>query len=193
MSSGQPFAIGATPAPGTPFHLAVPVHSMKEAREFYGGVLQLEEGRRDGEKWQDYSLFGHQLVCHYVGSEYRCPDFYNPVDGDEVPVPHFGAALPTEEVFHAMAERIRQAGLDFIIEPTLRFKGAPGEQVIIHRSIVYTDICCLSCPLCLSRLFRPRTEYRQPSCHPAILRSNKFHLYNLLVDIFPQRSKWKQP
>ena len=62
-----------------PFHLAIPVHSMQAARDFYGGILNLVEGRRSGDKWQDYSLFGHQLVCHYVGETYRCQDFYNPV------------------------------------------------------------------------------------------------------------------
>ena len=73
----------APPAPGNPFHLAIPVHSIPEARKFYGGILGLKEGRRAGDKWQDYSLYGHQVVCHYVGGEYRCNDYYNPVDGDE--------------------------------------------------------------------------------------------------------------
>ena len=73
----------APPAPGNPFHLAIPVHSIPEARKFYGDILGLKEGRRAGDKWQDYSLHGHQLVCHYVGDNYRCNDYYNPVDGDE--------------------------------------------------------------------------------------------------------------
>ena len=115
------------PAPGSPFHLAIPVHSMKEARDFYGGLLGLEEGRRSEDKWQDYSLSGHQLVCHYVGPEYRCSDYYNPVDGDEVPVPHYGLALTVEE-FHAMADKLKRSGINFIIEPHLRFQGMPGEQ-----------------------------------------------------------------
>ena len=80
----------STPVSDNPFHLAIPVHCMKEARHFYGNILGLQEGRRSENKWQDYSLFGHQIVCHFVGPDYRCPDFYNPVDGDEVPVPHFG-------------------------------------------------------------------------------------------------------
>lgn len=62
---------------------------MDEARAFYGGILGCQEGR-SSVKWQDYSLFGHQLVCHWAGDDYRCTDYYNPVDGDEVPVPHFG-------------------------------------------------------------------------------------------------------
>ena len=73
----------APPAPGSPFHLAIPVHSIPEARKFYGDILGLKEGRRAGDKWQDYSLYGHQVVCHYVGESYRCNDYYNPVDGDE--------------------------------------------------------------------------------------------------------------
>jgi Predicted dioxygenase of extradiol dioxygenase family len=78
-------------------------------------------------KWQDYSLHGHQIVCHWVGNDYRCQDYFNPVDGDEVPVPHFGLALTVDE-FHALADRLKQAGIQFIIEPHLRFKDQPGEQ-----------------------------------------------------------------
>mmetsp|Transcript_36732 Transcript_36732/g.58882 ORF Transcript_36732/g.58882 Transcript_36732/m.58882 type:complete len:187 (-) Transcript_36732:163-723(-) len=117
----------AKPAPGNPFHLAIPVHDINQARDFYGEILSLEEGRRDGDKWQDYSINGHQLVCHWVGTDYKCPDFYNPVDGDEVPVPHFGLAL-TETQFHDLAEKVKKAGVKFIIEPHLRFEGMPGEQ-----------------------------------------------------------------
>lgn len=78
-------------------------------------------------KWQDYSLYGHQLVLHYVGEKYRCQDFYNPVDGDEVPVPHFGVVLKLED-FHSLAAKVKRGGVKFIVEPHLRFKGAPGEQ-----------------------------------------------------------------
>lgn len=116
----------ADPAPGSPFHYAFPVHSLEAARMFYGDVLACEEGR-SSEKWQDYSLHGHQIVCHWVGDDYRCVDYYNPVDGDEVPVPHAGLALTVEQ-FHALADRLRGAGVKFIIEPHLRFRGAPGEQ-----------------------------------------------------------------
>jgi extradiol dioxygenase family protein len=117
----------SAPAPESPFHLAFPVHDLQLAKEFYGGILGCQEGR-SSEKWQDYSLHGHQIVAHWVGNDYRCPDFYNPVDGDEVPVPHYGLALTVEQ-FHALAERVRNAGIEFIIEPHLRFKGMPGEQV----------------------------------------------------------------
>lgn len=115
-----------SPAPGSPFHYAFPVHSLEEAKNFYGNVLGCKEGR-SSEKWQDYSLNGHQIVCHWVGDNYRCVDYYNPVDGDEVPVPHAGLALTVEQ-FHELAERVREAGIKFIIEPHLRFKDAPGEQ-----------------------------------------------------------------
>ena len=114
------------PAPGSPFHYAFPVHSLDAAKEFYGNILGCKEGR-SSTKWQDYSLHGHQIVCHWVGDDYKCVDYYNPVDGDEVPVPHAGLALTVEQ-FHELAERVRKAGLKFIIEPHLRFKGAPGEQ-----------------------------------------------------------------
>ena len=120
------FTIDAFPAK-VPFHLALPVHDMTLARDFYGGKLGLVEGRRSESKWQDYSLFGHQIVCHFVGSAYRCQDHYNPVDGDEVPVPHFGIVLEEGE-FLGFAEKLKKAGVKFIIEPHKRFQGQPGEQ-----------------------------------------------------------------
>jgi uncharacterized protein len=114
------------PAPGSPFHYAFPVHDLDKAKSFYGGVLGCKEGR-SSEKWQDYSLHGHQIVAHWVGNEYRCQDYYNPVDGDEVPVPHTGLALTVEQ-FHELANRLGSAGVEFIIKPHLRFEGQPGEQ-----------------------------------------------------------------
>jgi extradiol dioxygenase family protein len=114
------------PAPGSPFHYAFPVHSLAEAKDFYGNVLGCQEGR-SSERWQDYSLHGHQIVCHWVGEAYRCVDYYNPVDGDEVPVPHAGLALTVEQ-FQELAGRLRSHGVRFIIEPHLRFRGQPGEQ-----------------------------------------------------------------
>ena len=125
-SSNTEFVTLAQPAPGSPFHYAFPVHDLALAKEFYGNVLGCEEGR-SSEKWQDYALHGHQIVAHWVGDDYRCVDYFNPVDGDEVPVPHVGLAL-TEEQFHALAQRVRDAGVKFIIEPHLRFQGQPGEQ-----------------------------------------------------------------
>jgi extradiol dioxygenase family protein len=126
LSTDSKFIKLSDPAPGSPFHLAMPVHDLDIAKEFYGNILGCAEGR-SSEKWQDYSLHGHQIVCHWVGNDYRCQDYFNPVDGDEVPVPHFGLAL-TEEQFHALAKKLKDAGVEFIIPPHLRFKGQPGEQ-----------------------------------------------------------------
>jgi hypothetical protein len=86
IRGGSTYEVLSDPAPGSPFHYAFPVHSLTAAKEFYGNILGCEEGR-SSEKWQDYSLHGHQIVCHWVGDDYRCQDYYNPVDGDEVPVP----------------------------------------------------------------------------------------------------------
>ena len=72
------FETRAHPAPGSPFHYAFPVHDLELAKQFYGTVLGCEEGRSSA-KWQDFSLHGHQIVCHWVGNDYRCTDYYNPV------------------------------------------------------------------------------------------------------------------
>lgn len=88
--------------------------------------MGLSEGRSSA-KWVDYSLEGHQIVCHLVSSDYVGPEFYNPVDGDRVPVPHFGLCL-TVEGFHSLAARLQEHGVKFVIEPHLRFQGQPGEQ-----------------------------------------------------------------
>ncbi|WIA42928.1 hypothetical protein OEZ86_008842 [Tetradesmus obliquus] len=111
-----------------PFHLAFPVRDVQEAREFYTKVLGCTEGRSSA-RWQDFSLFGHQIVAHQVDG-YNADAACNAVDGDPVPVPHFGAALTVQQ-FQALAERVRAAGVAFIIEPHLRFKGQPGEQLTL--------------------------------------------------------------
>ena len=103
------------------------VHNIDVAKQFYGETLGLEEGR-SSTKWQDYAMHGHQVVVHWVGEEYRAQDYVNPVDGDEVPVPHFGLQMPTYELWKDVVDRVKAAGIPFIIEPTLRFEGAPGEQ-----------------------------------------------------------------
>jgi len=82
-SSNTEFVTLAQPAPGSPFHYAFPVHDLEMAKEFYGNVLGCAEGR-SSDRWQDFSLNGHQIVCHWVGNDYKCIDYYNPVDGDEV-------------------------------------------------------------------------------------------------------------
>ena len=107
----------------TPFHLAIPVRDAKEAEAFYTNVLGCEVGRKSSH-WVDLNLFGHQLVCH----EADLPEAYsNPVDGDSVPVPHFGVVL-TMERWQLLADRLKQHSIQFVIEPKIRFEGLPGEQ-----------------------------------------------------------------
>ena len=108
-----------------PFHLAFPVHDLAEARAFWGGVMGCAEGR-SSEAWIDFDFYGHQIVAHCTGQ--RADDAgRNPVDGHGVPVPHFGLVLPMDD-WHALAERLRRAGVTFEIEPYVRFKGQVGEQ-----------------------------------------------------------------
>lgn len=111
-----------------PFHLAFPVNDLDQARHFYGEVLGCAEGR-SSDQWIDFDLFGHQIVAHQVdpvdGAARR--GGINPVDGHEVPVPHFGVVLPPAE-WKVLAERVRAAGVAFMIEPHTRFEGLPGEQ-----------------------------------------------------------------
>jgi hypothetical protein len=107
------------------FHLAVPVDDLAAARAFYGGVLGCPEGR-SAPTWVDFDLRGHQLVAHLAPG--RAGDAVrNPVDGDDVPVPHFGLLLRPDE-WDELADRLRSAGTDFVIEPHVRFAGRPGEQ-----------------------------------------------------------------
>ena len=109
-----------------PFHLAVPVDDIAAARRFYGDVLGLTEGRSDT-KWVDWNLYGHQFVTHQVDGELRSAAPTNPVDGHDVPVPHFGVVLTVPD-FHDLAKRLLEADISFVIEPYVRFKGEPGEQ-----------------------------------------------------------------
>lgn len=112
-------------SPITPFHLAFPVDDLTAARAFYGGLLGCPEGR-SSEEWIDFSLFGHQIVAHLAPAREKGPH-HNPVDGHDVPVPHFGVVLEWE-AFHALADRLKAAGITFVIEPYIRFKGKVGEQ-----------------------------------------------------------------
>lgn len=108
-----------------PFHLAIPVSDLDAARDFYINVMGCTEGRSDA-SWVDFNFYGHQLVCHLDNS--RKPSLIeNPVDGHQVPVPHFGVVfdMPT---WQRIATELKQAGVDFIIEPYLRFEGKAGEQ-----------------------------------------------------------------
>lgn len=116
-----------------PFHLAFPVTSLAKAREFYGELLGCPEGR-SSEDWVDFNFHGHQIVAHLA------PDAghrdTNVVDGDNVPVRHFGAVLPMQE-WTKLADRLKSAGIAFIIEPHIRFKGQAGEQA----TMFFLDPC----------------------------------------------------
>ena len=101
------------------------MHNLKECRKFYREVLECEEGR-SSDHWVDFDLFGHQLVIHYKPKSEE--DLHsNPVDGKNVPVPHFGVVLPWE-VFFPFAEKLATRGVEFVIEPYVRFEGQVGEQ-----------------------------------------------------------------
>lgn len=108
-----------------PFHLAFPVHDLAQARAFYGGVLGCPEGR-SSEQWVDFDFFGHQIVAHLVesGGAARAS---SSVDHHNVPIPHFGIALPMAD-WRALAERLRAAGVRFEMQPQIRFAGQVGEQ-----------------------------------------------------------------
>ena len=107
-----------------PFHLAFPVHDLVAARAFYGQLLGCPEGRSSDE-WIDFDFHGHQIVAHLSANAGETAS--NPVDGHNVPVPHFGLVLGMDE-WRAMAERLTAAGTQFVIEPTVRFAGETGEQ-----------------------------------------------------------------
>jgi extradiol dioxygenase family protein len=108
----------------SPFHLAFAVHDLAAARAFYAGLLGCPEGRSSAE-WIDFDLFGHQIVAHLAPA--RAADHHNPVDGHDVPVPHFGVVLDWD-AFHTFAARLKAQGLAFVIEPYIRFAGQVGEQ-----------------------------------------------------------------
>ena len=108
-----------------PFHLAFPVDDLAAARRFYGDLLGCPEGR-SADEWIDFDLYGHQIVAHLAPDAARARAS-NAVDGEDVPVPHFGVVLSMDE-WKALAGRLTGAGVAFVIEPTVRFEGEPGEQ-----------------------------------------------------------------
>lgn len=124
----------ATPRALQPFHLAFPVTSLANARAFYGDLLGCTEGRSSSE-WVDFDFFGHQLVAHLAPNETGSAAV-NAVDGDDVPVRHFGVVL-TMDGWHTLADTLRAAGTNFIIEPHIRFKGEVGEQA----TMFFLDPC----------------------------------------------------
>ena len=107
------------------FHLAFPVDDLAAARAFYGGLLGCREGRSSDE-WIDFDLRGHQIVAHLAPEAVRARAT-NAVDGDDVPVPHFGLVLAMDD-WRALADRLESAGVGFVIPPTVRFAGQAGEQ-----------------------------------------------------------------
>lgn len=110
-----------------PFHLAVPVKDLIETRAFYRDILGLEEGR-SSDSWVDFNFYGHQFVIHLKPEFFERSDVYsNPVDGHNVPVPHFGIVLEWEN-WELLAERLKSFDVKFGIEPYIRFKGQVGEQ-----------------------------------------------------------------
>jgi uncharacterized protein len=113
----------------TPFHIAVQVRDIDEARRFYKDVLGCSEGR-SAPDWVDFNLYGHQFVCHLnpnLGSAATLTSHFNPVDGHGVPVPHCGVVLRPPQ-WAALAERVRRHGVKFVVEPYTRFEGQTGEQ-----------------------------------------------------------------
>ncbi len=116
----------------TPFHIAIQVRDLPEAREFYSSILGCSEGRSDAH-WIDFNLFGHQLVCHLnptIGINGNILLHYNPVDAHSVPTPHFGVVLEMTD-WKILADRLQNLGTHFIIEPHIRFQGQPGEQATL--------------------------------------------------------------
>jgi extradiol dioxygenase family protein len=116
-----------------PFHLAIPVENLELCRTFYRDVLQCTEGR-SSKSWVDFNFFGHQLVIHQKDGIYNEESITNPVDGHDVPVPHFGVVLTWDD-WQDLSKRLKAANTQFVMEPTIRFKGKVGEQA----TMFFTD------------------------------------------------------
>ncbi|MDP5093387.1 MAG: VOC family protein [Polaribacter sp.] len=108
-----------------PFHIAIPVQNLEKCRTFYRDILNCKEGR-SSDHWVDFDFFGHQLVIHQK-DDFVAQKISNPVDGHDVPVPHFGVVLTWED-WHLLSERLKAANTKFVIEPCIRFQGKVGEQ-----------------------------------------------------------------
>ena len=117
-----------------PFHLAFPVTSLELARQFYGSLLGCPEGR-SAEDWVDFDFYGHQIVAHLSPNEAGHRNT-SEVDGESVPVRHFGVVLSMNQ-WEALAARLREAKTKFVIEPQIRFEGLPGEQA----TMFFLDPC----------------------------------------------------
>ncbi len=120
----------------SPFHLAIPVYDIAAARTFYRDVLNLEEGR-SSEQWVDFNFYGHQVVIHeHPKTQSQDHAHTNVVDGHDVPAPHFGVVLPWHQ-WEKLANRLKDFGTEFVIEPYVRFKGETGEQA----TMFFLDPC----------------------------------------------------
>ncbi|MDY8138592.1 VOC family protein [Aquimarina sp. 2201CG5-10] len=119
----------------SPFHLAIPVDNLKKARDFYANILELEEGR-SSDHWVDFNFFGHQLVIHYKAKPDLKENHTNPVDGKNVPVPHFGIILDWD-TWENLSQKLLEKKVQFVIEPYIRFKGETGEQA----TMFFCDPC----------------------------------------------------
>ena len=117
-----------------PFHLAIPVNHLEKSRNFYKNILGCEEGRSSNH-WVDFNFFGHQLVIHYKEKESNDTKT-NPVDGKDVPIPHFGVILEWND-FQDFSKKLKEKKINFIIEPYIRFEGLPGEQA----TMFFKDPC----------------------------------------------------
>ena len=117
-----------------PFHLAIPVNDLEKSRNFYKNILGFEEGRSSNH-WVDFNFFGHQLVIHFKEKESDNTKT-NPVDGKDVPIPHFGVILEWND-FHNFSKKLIEKKINFIIEPYIRFEGLPGEQA----TMFFKDPC----------------------------------------------------
>ena len=117
-----------------PFHLAIPVNDLEKSRNFYKNILDCEEGRSSNH-WVDFNFFGHQLVIHFKEKE-SDKTKTNPVDGKDVPIPHFGVILEWND-FHDFSKKLIEKKINFIIEPYIRFEGLPGEQA----TMFFKDPC----------------------------------------------------
>ena len=118
-----------------PFHVAVPVDDVQKARAFYRDVLGCQEGR-SSEHWVDFDFFGHQFVIHYKPKSEESGHHHNAVDGHEVPVPHYGVVLEWQQ-WEDLATHLKKEGIEFVIEPYIRFKGEVGEQA----TMFFLDPC----------------------------------------------------
>ena len=117
-----------------PFHLAIPVNDLDKSRNFYKNILGCEEGRSSNH-WVDFNFFGHQLVIHFKEKE-SDDTKTNPVDGKDVPIPHFGVILEWND-FHDFSKKLIEKKINFIIEPYIRFEGLAGEQA----TMFFKDPC----------------------------------------------------